>query len=76
MQSITLLPTTYSLSTLSMCAANGTDIHTYNSTPVDLNFGQPRSFIWPLIEAGTKVGIIGADFLSHVRLLVDVKTKN
>ncbi|XP_052855250.1 uncharacterized protein LOC128264010 [Drosophila gunungcola] len=41
--------------------------------PVDLNIGLRRNLIWPFIVADTEVAIIGADFLSHFHLLVDVK---
>lgn len=56
-------------------AANGTPIPTYGMQILNLDLGLRRSFQWPFIIAETTKGIIGADFLHHYELLIDLKNK-
>lgn len=53
-------------------AANNTPIKTYGEKTVRLNLGLRRSFSWNFIIADVKTSILGADFLKHFKLLVDL----
>lgn len=53
-------------------AANGTEIKTFGLRTLILDFNLRRAFKWTFIVAAVKQPIIGADFLSHYRLLVDL----
>ncbi len=53
-------------------AVNGTPIHTYGTKSLTLNLGLRRKFHWGFIIADVKRPIIGADFLHHFSLLVDM----
>lgn len=54
-------------------AANGTAIKTFGVIRKQVNLGLRRDFTWNFIIANVNQSIIGADFLSHFNLLVDVK---
>lgn len=56
-------------------AANGTEIKTYGVRTLILDFNLRRAFKWTFIVAAVKQPIIGADFLSHYRLLVDLSAR-
>ncbi|GFT48817.1 transposon Ty3-I Gag-Pol polyprotein [Nephila pilipes] len=58
---------------LQLFAANGTVISTYGQQLVTLDLGLRRVFKWPFIIAAVSQPIIGADFLRHYRLLVDIR---
>lgn len=53
-------------------AANNTPIRTYGEKTVTLNLGLRRCFRWTFIIAEVKTSILGADFLRHNKLLVDL----
>ena len=53
-------------------AANGTVINTYGEKLLELNLGLRRKFCWPFVIADVQTPILGADFLNHFRLLVDI----
>lgn len=53
-------------------AANGTKIKTYGEKTLTLNLGLRRSFTWNFVIADVTQSIIGADFLEHFKLLVDI----
>ena len=57
----------------SLLAANNTEIATYGVRSLTLNLGLRRPFRWPFIVANVKQPILGADFLSHFGLLVDMR---
>ncbi|GFW62266.1 hypothetical protein TNCV_4421531 [Trichonephila clavipes] len=57
---------------LQLFAANGTVISTYGQQLVTLDLGLRRVFRWPFIIAAVSQPIIGADFLRHYGLLVDI----
>lgn len=59
--------TSYQLS-----AANGSAIDTYGYIQLNLNLGLRRNFVWRFVVADVTKAIIGVDFLSHYRLIVDV----
>lgn len=59
----------------SLFAANGTQIKTYGTHTLSLNLNLRREFRWTFIVAGVKQPILGADFLSHYGLLVDLNRK-
>lgn len=63
-----LQKTTYELS-----AANGTVVNTYGTADLSLDFGLRRSFDWRFVIADVTRAIVGADFLAHYGLLVDLK---
>lgn len=54
-------------------AANGTVIHTYSQKILSLKFNLRRCFRWEFIIADVKTAILGADFLAHYALLVDLQ---
>ncbi|UYV66811.1 hypothetical protein LAZ67_4002935 [Cordylochernes scorpioides] len=54
-------------------AANGSIIHTYGERRLELDLGLGRLFCWPFIIADAGVSIIGADFLRHYGLTVDLR---
>lgn len=59
--------TTYQLS-----AANGSVIDTFGTIELNLNLGLRRNFSWRFVIADVTKAIIGVDFLSHYKLIVDV----
>ncbi|XP_055584858.1 uncharacterized protein LOC129737724 [Uranotaenia lowii] len=54
-------------------AANGSPIQTYGTKRLQLDIGLRRPFVWIFTIADVKSPIIGADFLKHFDLLVDLK---
>lgn len=56
-------------------AANGTIIRTYGTKNLQLNLKLRRPYTWNFIIADVKQPILGADFLSHHKLLVDVNRR-
>ena len=54
-------------------AVNDTPIRTYGKRSLTLNLGLRRSFPWIFIIAEVQKPILGADFLRHFGLLVDMK---
>lgn len=62
-------------SAYTLYAANNTPINTYGEKTLRLNLGLRRSFLWTFIIADVKTSIIGADFLRHFKLLVDLHKK-
>ncbi|GFX66197.1 retrovirus-related Pol polyprotein from transposon 17.6 [Trichonephila clavipes] len=63
-------------SNFSLFAANNTKIPTYGMVRKELNLGLRRPFIWTFIIADVSSPIIGADFLKHFNLLIDLKKKS
>ncbi|GFX02315.1 retrovirus-related Pol polyprotein from transposon opus [Trichonephila clavipes] len=62
-------------SNFSLFAANNTKITAYGMVRKELNLGLRRPFIWTFIIADVSSPIIGADFLKHFNLLIDLKKK-
>ena len=60
---------------LTLTAVNATPISTYGKQSLTLNLGLRRSFSWLFIMADVQKPIIGADFLKHFGLLVDMKQR-
>lgn len=58
--------------TYKVYAANGTEIKTYGVRTLVLDLNLRRAFRWTFIVAAVKQPIIGADFLGHYKLLVDL----
>lgn len=56
-------------------AANNSVIATYGFVSLTVNFGLRRDFTWRFVVAGVSKPIIGADFLAHYGLLVDIRNK-
>lgn len=54
-------------------AANGTPIKAFGEQIVKLNLGLRREFCWPFVVADVTSPIIGADFISHFDLLIDLR---
>ena len=54
-------------------AVNDTPISTYGKSLLTLNLGLRRSFPWSFIIAKVQKPIVGADFLQHFGLLVDMR---
>lgn len=57
-------------------AANHTPIATYGIKLVKVDLGLRRKLDWVFFIADVKQPILGADFLAHYGLLVDLKQKN
>lgn len=53
-------------------AANGSKINTYGEKTLSINLGLRRNFVWTFIVADVSQPIIGADFLEHYKILVDL----
>ena len=54
-------------------AVNGSDIATFGMRSLTLNIGLRRSFPWIFVVADIPQPILGADFLYHFGLLVDLR---
>ena len=64
-----------SVSNKTLLAANGTIIQTFGTTALNINFGMGRNFPWTFEIADVKSPIIGADFVLHFNLSVDLKNR-
>ena len=60
---------------LPLASANNTTINTYSTSRCIIDVGFKRDYAWTFIVADTKLQIIGADFLIHYSLLVDLKSR-
>ena len=60
-------------SDLTLQAVNNTPIRTFGTRSLALNLGLRRTFRWVFVVAETTTPILGADFLQHFGLLVDLK---
>ena len=56
----------------SLVAVNGASIPTFGKRSVTLNLGLRRTFRWVFVIANVHIPIIGADFLRHYSLLMDM----
>ena len=57
---------------LTLMAVKATPIRTYGKRSITLNFRLRRSLPWIFIIADVQKAILGADFLRHFRLMVDM----
>ena len=60
---------------LTLTAVNETPIQTYGKRSLTLNLGLRRSMPWIFIVADVQKPILGADFLRHFGLLVDMQRR-
>ena len=60
-------------SDLTLQAVNNTPIRMFGTRSLTLNLGLHRTFRWVFVVAETTTPILGADFLRHFGLLVDLK---
>lgn len=60
---------------ITLYSASGTPIRTYGVKVTTLSLNLRRRFQWPFILANVSKPIIGADFLKHYGLLIDLKQK-
>lgn len=60
---------------LRLYAANGTTINTFGDRLICVNLGLRRQFKWRFIVADVTKPILGADFLQHYGLLVDIRNR-
>ena len=60
---------------LILTAVNNTPIQTFGKRSLTLDLGLHRPFSWVFIIAEVKRPILGADFLRHFGLLVDMKQR-
>ncbi|XP_058801440.1 uncharacterized protein LOC131670096 [Phymastichus coffea] len=60
---------------LTLTAANMSPIATFSRTLLTLNIGLCRDFEWPFIIADIPGAIIGADFLAHAGIMVDLQSQ-
>lgn len=56
-------------------AANNTPINLYGTSTKNIDFNLHKQFTWTFIVSDVRTPIIGADFLSHYNLIVDVANK-
>lgn len=56
-------------------AANGTEIKTYGVKKLELNLKLRRPYRWDFVIADVKQPILGADFLTHHKLIVDLSKR-
>ena len=61
--------------TFGLLAANGSPIVTYGTRSLTLNLGLRRTFRWVFVVANVRNPILGADFLKHHGLVVDMGHK-
>lgn len=64
-----------STSLLHLVAANGTKIDVYGKRLVNIDIGLRRIFPWTFTIANVSRPILGADFLSHFGIIVNLKSK-
>lgn len=57
-------------------AANGSEIRTFSTKFITTDLGLRRRFTWNFLVSDVSHAIIGADFLAHFGLLVDMKNSN
>nr|VZI40072.1 unnamed protein product [Spirometra erinaceieuropaei] len=62
-------------SSFCLTAANNSSISTFGQRPITLDLGLRRIFRWVFIIADVSVALIGADFLAHFNLPVDLKNR-
>ena len=62
-------------SILSLKAANGSEISVFGTKTLKIDIGLKRKFSWTFTVADVSRPILGADFLSHYDILVDLKAK-
>ena len=60
---------------LPLVAANNSTIHTYGNCKRVVDVGLKREYSWTFIVADVQQPIIGADFLIHYNLLVDLRSR-
>ena len=60
---------------LPLVAANNSTIHTYGNCKRVIDVGLKREYPWTFIVADVQQPIIGADFLIHYNLLVDLRSR-
>lgn len=60
------------LSQFKLFAANNSQIDTFGNVRLSLDLGLRRSFVWNFCVAAVQFPIIGADFISHHGLMVDL----
>ena len=60
---------------LTLMAVNNTPIRTYGKRSLTLNLGLRRSLPWIFVIADVQKPILGADFLRHSGLLVDMQQR-
>ncbi|BHF57102.1 hypothetical protein SprV_0100004300 [Sparganum proliferum] len=58
-----------------LTAANNSSIPTFGQRSITLDLGLRRIFRWVFISADFSVALIGADFLAHFNLLVDLRNR-
>lgn len=63
----------YQQTNIRLFAANGTRVNAFGYRTLKLNFNLKRSFQWTFVIADVSMPIIGADFLNHTGLLVDIQ---
>lgn len=57
-------------------AANGSEIKTYSTKFITTDLGLRRRFTWNFLVSDVSHAIIGADFLAHFGLLIDMKNRS
>ncbi|BHF77218.1 hypothetical protein SprV_0502032200 [Sparganum proliferum] len=62
-------------SSFCLTAANNSSIPTFGQRSITLDLGLRRIFRWIFIITDASVALIGADFLAHFNLLVDLKNR-
>lgn len=75
---VSVLPLTNPTYALQPCdvllfAANGTPIKVFGQQIIKLNLGLRREFVWRFVVADVTTPIIGADFIRHYDLLIDLR---
>lgn len=60
---------------LELFAANDSRIHTYGTKLLDVDLGLRRKFTWKFLIAAVPIAIIGADFLKHYGIVIDLKRR-
>ena len=77
---VSVLPKSYAnrnsdAACLPLVAANNTTVNTYGNCRRVVDVGLKRDYVWTFLVADVKQSIIGAHFLLHYSLLVDLKSR-
>lgn len=56
-------------------AANGSSIKAYSKKLLNIDLGLRRKFVWSFLVADVSTAILGADFLAHYGIIIDLQNK-
>ncbi|CAE1265056.1 unnamed protein product [Acanthosepion pharaonis] len=72
---LSVVPPSPNFTSVTLRAANGTNIKTFGEQSLTLDIGLRRTYQWIFTVADVKFPILGADFLAHYQLIVDLSRR-